>query len=292
MDGALAASTKKLYLKHWEDFKSFMASLPNISHLPATEHSVALYVSYLHNQKELASSTIRTRLSAIAYFHKIQGLTNPTLSFVISKLLSSYSKNYTGNTLTRKPISHELLLKLLHVVKVYPLSSYEKHMFSALYVLMYEAALRVSEILYSKLNSHNLQIEQLRLNSKAVTIKFETYKHSQAASPKIVVAATRDIYCPVKLVKKYLSVRKPGPGPIFLGTNSKPITRTYLVKYLKFFLRVLNLNPKFYNSHSFRIGKATDLAMRGFSDSKIALVGRWKSNAFKKYLKPGFVLAN
>jgi site-specific recombinase XerD len=266
-----------------------MSSLYNQPPAPASKHSVALYVTYLHVHKNLAASTIRSRLSAISYFHKINDLDIPTNSYTISKLLSSYAKDSPRVTLQRKPISYNLLCNLLHGIYVYPHSRYDSIMFRALFILMYEAALRISEVTFSKYNDHNIQVDQVKASKHSIVITFISYKHSPASPYKVLIPSNTSKSCPVKLYHKYLSVRKPGPGPVFLQANGKPLTSAFVTRSLKSFLRVLNLNTDCYNTHSFRIGKATDLALSGYSDSNIALIGRWKSDAFKKYLKPDTV---
>jgi hypothetical protein len=40
-----------------------------------------------------------------------------------------------------------------------------------------------------------------------------------------------------------------------------------------------------YKAHSFRIGAATHAASRGYSDQDIQIMGRWHSDAFKKYIR-------
>ena len=49
--------------------------------------------------------------------------------------------------------------------------------------------------------------------------------------------------------------------------------------------RYNNLDSSLYEAHSFRIGAASWAAAKGFSDSQIRLLGRWKSNAFLKYIR-------
>ena len=61
---------------------------------------------------------------------------------------------------------------------------------------------------------------------------------------------------------------------------------------LKQQLSELHYNPDHYNSHSFRIGKATTMAEEGYSDIQIANLGRWKSNAYKSYIKPQIIYSN
>ena len=47
------------------------------------------------------------------------------------------------------------------------------------------------------------------------------------------------------------------------------------------------LDPSCYEGHSFRIGAASYAADRGFSDTQIRMLGRWKSNAFLSYIYRG-----
>ena len=52
--------------------------------------------------------------------------------------------------------------------------------------------------------------------------------------------------------------------------------------------RTCGLNPTQYKGHSFRIGAATLAAESGLSDAQIRLLGRWKSDSFRKYIRsPG-----
>ena len=55
---------------------------------------------------------------------------------------------------------------------------------------------------------------------------------------------------------------------------------------LKSQLTHLNYDATLYNTHSFRIGRASDMATEGYSENQIAMVGRWNSDAYKRYIKP------
>ena len=71
----------------------------------------------------------------------------------------------------------------------------------------------------------------------------------------------------------------------FLLAGLDPITRSFIVGQLNRVLRVCNLDPAVYKSHSFRINAATWTTAKSFSDSQIRQLGQWKSNAFLKYIR-------
>ena len=50
-------------------------------------------------------------------------------------------------------------------------------------------------------------------------------------------------------------------------------------------IKKLNLDCRLYNTHSFRIGRCSDLLKMGVPIEKIKLMGRWKSNAVFKYVR-------
>jgi hypothetical protein len=50
-------------------------------------------------------------------------------------------------------------------------------------------------------------------------------------------------------------------------------------------LSVLRIENAAIRSHSFRISMATTGAIEGMSDDQIKELGRWKSNAFLRYIR-------
>ena len=51
------------------------------------------------------------------------------------------------------------------------------------------------------------------------------------------------------------------------------------------FIAFCGLDTSRYKNHSFRIGGACHAADKGYSDAQIRALGRWKSEAFKVYLR-------
>ena len=54
---------------------------------------------------------------------------------------------------------------------------------------------------------------------------------------------------------------------------------------LKVNLAKAGFDIQLYKGHSFRIGAATSAAEAGVSEQDIMRMGRWKSSAFKRYIR-------
>lgn len=106
-----------------------------------------------------------------------------------------------------------------------------------------------------------------------------------SAGVVIHLGRTGDILCPVAAVLAYLAVRPVQQGPLFLLANGTPLSREHLVTRIRIALASTGLDVSGYTGHSFRIGAATAAAIAGLSDSTIQLLGRWKSDAFTRYLR-------
>jgi hypothetical protein len=67
--------------------------------------------------------------------------------------------------------------------------------------------------------------------------------------------------------------------------NHEKVTRYQVTVILESALRSLCYNENDYNTHSFRIGAATQEATMGKSDDEIMNMGRWKSDSYKRYIR-------
>ena len=73
---------------------------------------------------------------------------------------------------------------------------------------------------------------------------------------------------------------------LYEDRNKKPYTQDSIRKMLAEVLEASGVKAMEYNTHSFRMGKATDMWRQGYTDMQICLAGRWNSKACKKYIKP------
>ena len=73
---------------------------------------------------------------------------------------------------------------------------------------------------------------------------------------------------------------------LFPLPGGKPYPVHVLRRELKSILVLLRKNHEDYNTHSFRIGAATEMFQRGLSVDIIKKLGRWKGEAHEIYERP------
>ena len=64
-----------------------------------------------------------------------------------------------------------------------------------------------------------------------------------------------------------------------------PASAGGLPRQLSLSLRACQFSSSLYKGYSFRIGATTGGVGRGFSDARIRSMGRWNSDAFKRYIR-------
>lgn len=292
----LAASLNKgsteVYKRSWKLFTDWAQSFLAVTTLvlPLTPAVVALYVSHLYSLN-YACSTVTSYLSAIGYAHKLAGVNDPTETAIIRQLLKGYRKLAPSHDV-RLPITLPILTRLIASFEHTTESAYQLHMLSAMCSLAFFAFLRIGEITVNSSNHSNLimlpQLEQLlnRLGQvTALQLTISKYKHSDTGPPFVIYIYKEDLCCPVRTILDFISTRGTARGPLFCWPDGAPIKRNFFVEQLNRALRFCKLDPALYKSHSFRIGAATWAAAKGFTDTQIRQLGRWKSNAFLQYIR-------
>ena len=282
-------SSEKVYNQHWLSFSEFMTTTLKRPALPAKSYDICLYVTHLHSL-HLKASTIRNHLSAIAFAHKINDHQDPTENFKLRKLLDALKRIPSASLDNdRRPIRLKLLSKILKNVKWVVHSHYDRKLYQAVFCIMYHAGLRASEVAVSDQSQHTLQFANVSLDDNRLFLTLTSFKHSKQKNAKMVLLANKSRHCPVRAAKAYLRVRKPHGTHFFLTHKQKGISRQNIAKVLKKVLSHLSLNPNHYNTHSFRSGKITDLAMTGTSFPNLKSAGRFNSDAYMQYIKPSHI---
>ena len=99
------------------------------------------------------------------------------------------------------------------------------------------------------------------------------------------VGRTGCLLCSVAAVLSYMTRRGAATGPLFQFSNGKPLTRQRFVIEVKEALERSGIDSSQYSGHSFISGAATTAVQRGMGDATIQMLGWWKSDAYRAYIK-------
>ena len=169
-------------------------------------------------------------------------------------------------------------------------SPYQICQFQAMCSLAFYAFLRLGEMtsIPSQASSPPLQLYQMTklLSATGDLVSYKvTFRNQYNERPFSIIVSRQSVSCSVTLLTKYLAFRGFHPGLLFMTVDGLPVTRSWFSTQLSLAIQLCGRCPSRYKSHSFRIGAASHVAEQGFSDAQIRLLGRWKSNAFQKYLR-------
>ena len=286
LSNSLAKSTQRTY-SYAMGLLSQFVGLTGIA-FPLVPAEMALFVTFLR-KNGYKYGTIKTYSSAISFFHKIAGFKDPGTSYLVVKTLEGLRK-VDGSVDLRLPITVVLLESL--VSKALPevcAEGYNYLLYRAMYIVAFFGLLRVGELTFaSNDQQHTLQLENVLYDaeSKGYLITINSFKFSKGKPATVRLQCHENkVICPVCCLKAYLLARGMKMGPLFCKANGLPLNRQNFSDCLNKMLHVLGLNEAHYKSHSFRIGGATYAAQLGLSDAEIRQLGRWKSNAFRKYIR-------
>ena len=294
MTAGLASSTQKTYVKVLTDLSTFCNTILHTTpQFPLNYATVALYVAHCH-EKGLSPSTITSHLSAIAYVHNLAGHVDPTKAFTIRKLLAGASKSAPTYD-TRLPITEPVLQKLVSSLHFLCPCHYDRCIYRSIFTLAFYGLARIGELVQTSPRAlkNVLQISDIFIGYHGdtpnyVQIRYSNFKHNMnnTVHPVTVNCLEKDsIICPVQALVEYLSVRGSEQGPLYINKTKQAIIRGMFDTTVRRCLQFCQLDSSKYKGHSFRIGGATLAAERGMTDAQIRLLGRWKSDAFKKYIR-------
>lgn len=95
--------------------------------------------------------------------------------------------------------------------------------------------------------------------------------------------ASNGVACPFSAIHNFLQIRTAKADLLFTHFEGQPLTRYQFITILNRYLD-MGVNSSDYNSHSFRKGAATTLALQGVDSDTIKGLGRCCSNAFRFYI--------
>ena len=262
-----------------------------IHSLPISTNMLLFFIGYLHLQG-YAPTSITSYVCAIGYVHKLKSLTDPSSDFIVQRLLAAVTK-VRPNTDARLPITLPILRQLVLSADTVITNTYHRTLLRAMLVVAFYGLMRIGEITSDQQSRTYLTLSHLSFKSDHAQLLITQFKHNSTGRPfHIVLPKQSDAtLCPLLALRNYLSIRGSTPGPLFCFPCHRPIPRNFFITKLNNLLNFCGLDTTLYKSHSFRIGAASFYAENGLSDEQIRLLGRWKSNAFRKYIRCQRILA-
>ena len=292
-------STKENYHGVWRTFNAFVIMLDKIP--SSWEERTSLYCTYLIRVKGLQSSTVKSYVSAIKDKLVSDGYQWSDEKVLLSSLTKA-CKIENDELCDRLPIQKSLMeMIIFEMERIYPSQIkntrlYEEILFKCLYAITYYGLFRVSEVTKSDHVVKAVDVLKTNDGKKFLFILRSSKTHDKRHRPqKIRIEPNTNkkprsgkFFCPVQLTIEYLEVRPlihDTQEQFFIFRDGSPVTATQMRSTLKLALRNLHLDPDLYDTHSFRIGRATDLQKLNTPVDTIKALGRWKSNAVYNYLR-------
>ena len=259
----------------------------NVPCLPLCEHTLIRYVTSM--APRVSQKTIKIYLSGVQFWsitlgHYITISSFPRLYYTLRGI-----RRLQGTRFTRPRRQPILLrhLRLIHFrVRFQAYTPGQHIMFRTMASTAYFGLLRCSE--YTSANritfdpDSTLLVSDVSFNddySIMVLIIKASKTDPFRVGTQIRIGAVGGYMCPVTLMRRYLRIH-PGSGPLFQLEPGRYLVRNDVVVFLR---RVLPNIPNI-NTHSFLIGGASAAASAGIPDSQIQILGRWSSDAYRRYL--------
>ncbi|XP_075037430.1 uncharacterized protein LOC142098485 [Mixophyes fleayi] len=282
---AIAPSTLKTYQSAWRRWLLFSRQKDQSE---AGQQDAMLAFMWDRYSEGDSRTTMASTLAGISFMAKLHGYPDVTKGFLINKALRGWGRVRPSHADTRLPITSNILEDLIGNVGSVTLDSYEKLLFSLAFSMAYFGAFRISELV-ARSRGHQesgLRVEHVSLGEGILACKIVKSKTDQSGRGSWVQLTSQQpcLICPVRLASLFMS-KRPHANLFLCHANGIPLTKYQFATILKRTLQSINLNSTLYGTHSFRIGAATSAALAGSSSEAIKALGRWKSAAFKSYVR-------
>ena len=284
-------TTKKNYQAIWRTFLKFIFRLDEVPE--SWEDKLILFIGYLLKNKR-QSATIRSYILAIKAILLSDGVKLSEDKYLVSSLTKA-CKMKNDQVMIREPIRINLLNKILdQVTKLYSRQPYLRRLYRALFSTAYFGMFRVGEVTKG---AHPILAKDVDIGTNKKKLLFTLHSSKthgkgdrlQQVKISAVENSKSTKYCPFTILREYLSFRSGydrSDEIFFVCRDKSPVTPELFRKVLLKCIKKSGSDPKNFNSHSFRIGRSTDLRDKGIPIKIIRRLGRWKdTNTVYKYLR-------
>ncbi|KAJ1105921.1 hypothetical protein NDU88_003324 [Pleurodeles waltl] len=218
----------------------------------------------------------------------------PSVGEVGQRILDGWAKEDRRQGSRRQPLTLDLLKRVTHVLESICYNEFECLLFRTLKSWMFFRAFRVSELLAAR-RHREVTWDDIAFGHGHLVVRIRSSKtDKQGFGARVVLAAYPDLeVCPIRWARELKkTARERGQG-VFRHQSGEGVSPHQLLGFLRAGLRRIGQNEVQFGTHSFWIGMATEAGCRGWLDSHIMVLGRWKLGAYRRYVRkgsPGFAV--
>ncbi|EFP88161.1 uncharacterized protein PGTG_21907 [Puccinia graminis f. sp. tritici CRL 75-36-700-3] len=249
------------------------------------------------NAGKISASSLRKYIAGLKAWHVYHDVAFPTVNKTrIDLILKASSRE--DETLTKQPAKSPIMfwhMSYLWVNLVHG-DDFDKALLDLAIVAFWGLA-RLAELTYatgggvldfvSSVLTTDVTLGADAVFGETATLTLRNTKTGQPGRPQLVtLAEQKHVLCPVTAIRRRLSSAEGSRTSLFgygSGERRRHLTRTQSVARLESVLASGGFTG--LKGHSFRVGGASFRAAFGMSHADICLLGRWKSDCYKLYLR-------
>ena len=280
-----AVSTRKAYRADFLRFQAWCAA-HRATTLPATPATVAAFIAT--EATRCSVSTIRRRLAAIRYVHKLARVPTPTDDAQVAAIVRGIRRTIGTAPAKKAAITNEMLLAMVAARDGSLVDLRDR----ALLLVGFAGALRRSELVA-------LDVEDIAETAQGLSVTIRRSKTDQEGAGATIAIVRGAIACPVAALTAWLAAAGITRGPLFRRVNKAGrvmptrLTAQSVALIIKARARRIGLNPKPFSGHSLRAGFLVSAARRGASVFKMMDVSRHRSvDTLKGYVRDSEMFTN
>ena len=277
-------SAQKRYVKY--------CNIHGLDPFAANEQTLLWYIAYLYNDGVKNSRSISVYLSAVRALYVDRGMPAPPHRSPRIILALRGVDRSSPPPLQKMPITYDVLLRMSCLV---PNQYQDQMMWSAMLVAFF-GCLRADEITINLALPEPDKIVKVQdvkwYSSPEVNYLSLTLKRTKTLlhGIQVVIGCSGTKVCAYCSLKQYLQLRyalnvAPYNPALFVDKCGMVLSRQQFNAHTKHMVQIMGLDPGQYSGHSYRSGAATTAGGKNFKDWETKLLGHWKSDAYKLYIR-------
>ena len=277
-------SAQKAYLQFCDMYK--------LSPVPADELQVLRFIAHLSHR--ISPTSIKVYLSAVRALHVNLGIKFDTSDQPRAQIMVRGLARGAPPPHQKLPITYSMLSSMITLVG----QSYDDIMCWAAITVAFFGCLHADELTVDSISIKNpakiLSVHDMQTSVTPNGIKYLTLRiKSSKTCPSgftCTIGCSGTHVCAYCSVMYYMHTRQQrnmyitNPA-LFVTSSGHILTHELFVSRTRSLLTGLGYDPKEYSGHSYRVGCASTAGANQFKDWEIQLLGGWRSDTFKRYIR-------